>query len=193
MAAAMETSKLMRSPRSMAISRADRWQPGTTTGGTDREVKARERGGHRQAEGAASKNAPRTSSCRSSPAQARPERSVPPHTLRLRVENEIYDPPQEAEGDQVTARLMVAATVTSFSNSELTGCRSRCSSQPGRPVNDSAYRSATARPANGHEAEDQHMQLRIPGEGLLVRRAGSTFQASRRRCAENRIETLRRI
>jgi hypothetical protein len=102
-------------------------------------------------------------------AQAGPERSVPPHTLRLRVENEIYDPPQDAEGEQVTARLMVAATVTSFSNSELNRLAQQMLIAAGPPGYDLPLDQLSLNPPMVTEASDQQMQLRIIGEGLMVR------------------------
>ncbi|MFN0072870.1 MAG: baseplate J/gp47 family protein [Chloroflexota bacterium] len=102
-------------------------------------------------------------------AQAGPERSVPPHTLRLRVENEIYDPPQDAEGEQVTARLMVAANVTSFLNLDLNRLAQQMLIASGPPGFDLPMDQLVLAPPMVMEASDQHMQLRIIGEGVLVR------------------------
>ena len=102
-------------------------------------------------------------------AQAGPERSVPPHTLSLRVENESYDPPQDAEGEQVTARLMVAATVTSFSNSELNRLAQQMLVAAGPAGYDLPLDQLQLAPPMVTDASDQHMQLRVIGEGLMVK------------------------
>ncbi|HEX3244235.1 MAG TPA: hypothetical protein VHX16_02410 [Chloroflexota bacterium] len=139
-----------------------------TTGGSDREVKAVSSEDIGKLKEQLLKRA-QDQFMQEFAAQAGPDRSVPPHTLRLRVENEIYDPPLEAEGDQVTARMMVAATVTSFSNSELNRLAQQMLIAAGPPGYDLPIDQLQLAPPMVMQAEDQRMQLRIPGEGLLVR------------------------
>ena len=121
--------------------------------------------------------------------QAGADRSVPPHTLRLRVENETYDPPQDAEAEQVTARLMVAATVTSFSNSELNRLAQQMLVASGPPGYDLPLDQLQLAPPEVIEAADQHMQLRIVGEGLLVRAVDISGVASALRGKSHRDAT----
>jgi hypothetical protein len=142
--------------------------PRPTTGGTDREVKAVSAEDIARLKEQLLKRG-QDQFMQEFQAQAGPERSVPPHTLRLRVENEIYDPPQDAEGEQVTARLMVAATVTSFSNSELNRLAQQMLIAAGPPGYDLPLDQLSLAPPMVTEASDQHMQLRIIGEGLMVR------------------------
>jgi hypothetical protein len=139
-----------------------------TTGGSDREVKAVSSEDIAKLKEQLLKRA-QDQFMQEFQAQAGPERSVPPHTLRLRVENEIYDPPLDAEGEQVTARLMVAATVTSFSNSELNRLAQQMLIAAGPSGYDLPLDQLQLAPPIVTEAADQHMQLKIIGEGLLVR------------------------
>jgi hypothetical protein len=102
-------------------------------------------------------------------AQAGADRSVPPHTLRLRVENEIYDPPQDSEAEQVTARLMVAATVTSFSNADLNRLVQQMLTAAGPAGYELSLDQLKLAPPEVVEVADQRILLHIAGEGLLVR------------------------
>jgi hypothetical protein len=142
--------------------------PRPTTGGTDRDVKAVSSEDIAKLKEQLLQRA-QDQFMQEFQAQAGTERSVPPHTFRLRVENEIYDPPQDSEGEQVTARLMVAATVTSFSNNELNRLAQQMLIAAGPPGYDLPLDQVGLAPPIVTEAADQHMQLRIVGEGLMVR------------------------
>lgn len=102
-------------------------------------------------------------------AQAGPDKSVPPHTLKVRVENEVYEPPLDAEGDQVTAKLMVAATVTSFANLDLNRLAQQMMLSSAPAGYDLPMDQMRLNPPEVTEAVDQRMQLRISGSALLTR------------------------
>jgi hypothetical protein len=142
--------------------------PRPTTGGSDREVKAVGAADIARLKEQLLKRG-QDQFMQEFQAQAGAERSVPPHTLNLRVENESYDPPLDAEGEQVSARLMVAATVTSFSNTELNRLAQQMLVASGPAGYELPLEQLQLAPPIVIDASEQHMQLRIIGEGLMVR------------------------
>lgn len=139
-----------------------------TSGGTDREVRAVSQDDINRVREQLLKRA-QDQLMQEFAAQAGPERSVPPHTLKTRLENEIYDPPLDAEGEQVTARLTVAATVTSFGNFDLNRLAQQMLQAAAPAGFELPMDQMRLSPPVVTEATDQRMQLRVSGGGVLVK------------------------
>ena len=101
-------------------------------------------------------------------ARAGPAKSVPPDTLQLRVESENYQPPVDAEGDQVTGTIGATASVVAWDNQSLNNLVQKIVLAKYGPQYDLPMSQLRLPPPEVQEAQNQHMRVKVRADAIVV-------------------------